>query len=1511
MSDEQLLIAVLDELEQREARLLSWGLVDGFTPRDELVELVDDILDRWTSATKFANADAVIDTLKARALLLDADEHGQELRSRMAESVRLFFRLRQLFPQHAGPTGWQNAPTLVGDFRFLWRRRRYPQRTENLTAALAEISDRTRDDLLQRALAALFESYDDSFMLARFQVDAAKRILSGLESDRSIATLVSAGTGSGKTLAFYIPALARVARHIQAETAESRWVKVLALYPRNELLKDQFAEVYEQARRLDALMQGGRRRKILIAAFFGPTPRNAEEAQRARDGWHTSPGGLVCEYVRCPGVRCAGEMVWLDADRSIPRERLVCNSCSRTIESDEIIITRVRLERESPDILFTTTEMMNQRMGDDRFHHLFGLGAQRERPVELMLLDEVHTYAGSSGAQVAYLLRRWRKMLRAPASFVGLSATLAEGQQFFARLTGLGEHATVEIAPSHLDHVSEGAEYLLALRGDPVSRAALLSTTIQTSMLLARMLDAPTSRRSGGVYGERVFLFTDDIDVTNRMYFAMLDAEGRQSNGAMDMARQPNGGLAVLRRPMPSQGRKLHGQDWQAAVAIGHSLQPMDRKSIGRVMSLDPGVGDGHDVIVATASLEVGFNDVRVGGVIQHKAPRDVAQFLQRRGRAGRSRRMRPWTVVVLSDYGRDRLAYQGYDLLFDPQLMRRSLPIANRHIQRMQAVYATLDYLSSYAARVGRGSVWTNVAQPAEHRGQRSRQEELARRITEILTAPAARDRYAQYLALTLGLSASEVDLILWEQPRPLLFEVLPTALRRLESNWFANGQEGRDHYVRNAPLPEFAPANLFGDLNLPEVSIELPPQRGAAREPMLMPVVQAMREFAPGRVSRRYGLAHAFDRHTFPVTIDQNRTQAVALMPAMDVDQIGNWLVDAPGGPRAMPVWRPRAIHVQAPTNNVADTSNAQLVWATQIVARTSGVMFEPPRQGAWSSLVVGIHFFTHQNAAPLEVRRMALGSRADIRYRDGRSLVKEFTFEQDGASAALGFNMSVDGLCLRLRLEGPLWTQVAVDDGELSRALRSARFHDKAARGSALPSLDNPFARAWLAQLMIAALSNEAVAKQISLTAAAANLRQGAADLNLAQTLNIMFQSPIVDDANASANVQDRLRQELAGYIADPQVEVELFDLAETLWAPIDATWEPWLRERLAATVGAAAHSAIVALCPDVDGEGLIVDLNAGPKEDDDILRDGMIETWITEASPGGNGHIEQALQQYCDDPRRFFRVMSAALGETELAASDLQLRQFLTRTIDTDDSNLTRATRDFREAYGSRAAFEAHAQLRASLVACGLAPFHTFMTALGNRVLRPGSSQDSDRFLRDAMALWDQEEERLGVELEARTIAYRLGRRRDIDAALAGAGVDTPTINAEQWRMSVIYGLLWPRGAPVRQVALSLYSPFATMPATEALLVRSMLATPREIVDITSPDWSAQSLERLATLGVVTLSCDYHATSALADALNFFATNPVQSDYLSAFARIQALRREGERIFADLDVAEALL
>lgn len=1514
-ADEALLLAALDDIEQREARLLTWGLVDGFVSSGEMHDIIDALLDNpaISAGVRFLDAGEVIAELIDRALLFDiGEEPGTRYRSRMAEGVRLLFRLRQLFRQHRGPVGWQTAPTLVADFRFIWRRRSYPRRDIDATTALLRITAATTDQSARSALSALIKSYGPAFALASFQVDAAARILGGVEGSQSIATLVSAGTGSGKTLAFYLPALSRVASHIQHDAIGDRWVKVLALYPRNELLKDQFAEVYSQARRLDATLVARGRRKILIGTFFGPTPRTAKNAHEARSGWSATADGLICEYLRCPSMGCEGDMAWRDADRHASRERLECLKCAASIESDEIILTRQRLQTEAPDILFTTTEMLNQRMGDDRFRHLFGIGDRAKRSVEMMLLDEVHTYSGTSGAQVAFLLRRWRRLVRRPVSFVGLSATLKDGARFFAQLTGLFEQASVEITPTKNDMIAEGAEYLLALRGDPVSRTALLSTTIQTGMLLSRLLDSPDERKSRGIIGERVFLFTDDIDVTNRMFFAMLDAEGRNSRNNFDQANKPDGGLATLRRPLPSQQRKIHGQDWEAVVEIGHSLQPQDRKSIGRVMSMDPGVGNNHDIIVATASLEVGFNDPRVGAVIQHKAPREIAQFLQRKGRAGRSRRMRPWTVVVLSDYGRDRLAYQGYDLLFDPELPLRTLPVGNRYVMRIQAVYATLDYLSQAMGATRQGSVWLDLSTSAKDDDQLSRQATLAGLIRRILTIPSEQDRYTAYLASALKVDEGDISALLWDHPRPLMTQVLPTALRRLESNWRAWGQRGDDFQVRNSPLPEFAPANLFSDLNLPEVKIVLPQPGRAKPDEVAMPIAQALREYAPGRVSRRYGINHAFERHWICPPLDQNREQVMPLEPYSRLDRLGEWQISVAGSVRQISVFRPRLLEVQQTPGTVVDTSNARLHWQSQLIARESGLVLEPPRGNPWTPLIEDVRFYSHEGLSPIEARRMALGSNAGIRFHDGGSLTKEFTFEVGGVAAALGFSLPVDAMCLRLRFPEALWSNLGDEADPRYRAMRTARFQHQAVNGPFLQTVDNPFARDWLAHLMLAAVTNEAMARSISLREAAARLADGSAELDLNRTLNILFQSPIVDDANAHGNQQDKLRQDLAGFLADRQVVDGLFRLAAILWTPIDVGWEPWLRERYASTVGSAALSAIASLCPQIDVDSLVLDVTAGPREADDLLA-GIAngEIWISEMTPGGNGQIEEAQRQYVDDPRRFFSLMTAALRDNDFSLSDFQLRRFLSAVVEGDrDNPLPAATRGFRHASGTEESHAAFTTLRHTLAEEGFVTFHGFLVALANRILRPGSSSDSDAFLLDAVRLWNAEEARLNVELDARVLAYRLARSDDIDAALGLAGIDAPSVNADQWRFGVIYGLLWPRGSHIRQSGLRVYSPFAELPVPDPLLLQSYLAQEANLIDLEADGWQVRCLDRLADVGAATLVCPMAAASLLADALSFLATNPVQTVYLSVFARVQAVRRVENVFHVDVDVAEAL-
>lgn len=134
------------------------------------------------------------------------------------------------------------------------------------------------------------------------------------------------------------------------------------------------------------------------------------------------------------------------------------------------------------------------------------------------------------------------------------------------------------------------------------------------AMLLSRIHDPRGSAQSEGAFGRKVFLFTDALDVTNRLFFDLRDAEGEDSWGNPDRLK-PEGSLANLRSPTGPDAalRFAHGQSWDLCTWIGQRLRPDDLLGIGRTTSQDAGVDADADVIVATAALEVGFNDSAVG----------------------------------------------------------------------------------------------------------------------------------------------------------------------------------------------------------------------------------------------------------------------------------------------------------------------------------------------------------------------------------------------------------------------------------------------------------------------------------------------------------------------------------------------------------------------------------------------------------------------------------------------------------------------------------------------------------------------------------------------------------------------------------------------------------------------------------------------------------------------------------------------------------------------------------
>src|SRR4051812_23560572 len=98
-------VQFLSLLEEREARLLTWGYVDGGFERAELEHLAEDfVLDHDETGT--VTGAELIRALRDQGLLLEVDDGTSlRLRTRMAETVRLAARLRQLFSKHRD-AGW-------------------------------------------------------------------------------------------------------------------------------------------------------------------------------------------------------------------------------------------------------------------------------------------------------------------------------------------------------------------------------------------------------------------------------------------------------------------------------------------------------------------------------------------------------------------------------------------------------------------------------------------------------------------------------------------------------------------------------------------------------------------------------------------------------------------------------------------------------------------------------------------------------------------------------------------------------------------------------------------------------------------------------------------------------------------------------------------------------------------------------------------------------------------------------------------------------------------------------------------------------------------------------------------------------------------------------------------------------------------------------------------------------------------------------------------------------------
>ena len=1473
-----ILLRVLDALEDEEARNLVWGLTDETWPEDRLVE-------RIGVGARSHDPQDVLEQLLQHGLVFELDRSWpKQYRTRMAEAMRLMSHLRQQFPRKP----WQAAPRLVADFRFRHEPRLFPERDITADTVAARLAAQQVTNAQVEAAGRILGDRK----LSVFQLDSAVEVFAAM-AGRDRGVVVSSGTGSGKTLAFYLPALA----YLATRPVPSHGVGVVAIYPRNELLKDQLASALDETRRLRAA--GGR--PIRIGAYFGNTPVNMTRGRAPNRAWRRSAAGWVCPFLTCRAPigdgRCGGDLIWRSPDYDARRERLTCATCGDVVSDDEVMLTRNAMQRRPPDLLFTTTEMLNRSMSDGWSMHVFGVGPMARTRPGLVLLDEVHTYEGTNGAQVAYLLRRWRRLLGRPTTWVGLSATLANADRFFEDLCGLGDGMVVNVQPQPEHMKSRGREYQVVLRGDPGPQTALLSTTIQSLMLLRRVLDAGPTRL--GAYGSRVFAFCDNLDLVNRLFRQVLDAEGFTETGQ----RRPNGfALAGLRMSRAAQrfgpvvdwpSRDADGQQWWMAEQLGFEDRVL---TIGRTSSQDSGVSVAADIVVTTSSLEVGFDDPTVGAILQHKAPRDVASFLQRRGRAGRTQTQRPWTVVVLSDFGRDRTAYQDYETLLAPALPEKRLPLGNQSVRKMQAAMCLIDWAAAYlnvTAR-GNGRVMRKVfIQPDDDHAQLRVQ--VADLLTRVMNGGPERSDLMTFIGSSLRLPAEEVDAVCWEQPRSLLLDAVPTARRRLLSKWAAY-EDGevvpeREGWVNDSPLPEFIPKALFSDLCLPEVAIEPPSDYDdAARESIAVHL--ALNELAPGKVTMRWAVERGRGLWIEPTA------DGAAIPLEAGLARSGQVVGEVPYHDRAIPLVRPLTTAPQVPERDVQPSSNGRLHWQVQRQAPSGAIDVTRPRSGPLVTSVISVQAYLHTGRGALRTWRYATDTSANVVRRAGgrQQLTNSFTWQ--GQPAAVGYEATVDAQVITVAVPQTLAAFGLHRSASRLRQLRRDFFVDQL-RARLHELRVDPFLSRNIAESVVAAaaVAIRDSSEPVDLSAVpAADWRRLVADLLSEGVIGLNDE----DDGDADNHGLSPRQQRLLDALTEAHTAHVIVETTSLLTTEPDDTWLPWLRTRYVQTMAAAWQAAAQQICPDFDADlDSVIDV--------DPVRAGATAAFVlSDSTVGGGGMLEALTSRISDDPRQFDYLVVAALQPSDLEEVDWSLRQSLA-LLDSVPA-IADAAQRFRSAARDRLA--AWQEVLALLAAYGVSPAHATVTTLASRIFRAGSSQLSDDLLRSCQARWEDIETRAGFAIDYRSICMTLAADPEIRAGLAKA-VPEGSDASEQWTRSVLQGLLWPSAEARRAQSLVASNRFVNEAAmTERTLVLDTLPDPINDVDVDDPQWPQLLASQIATSGRCRLVSATDDRGRLKQALQYLVTNPIELGWLHVHPHVEATSRRDGFLSVDVSLEESL-
>lgn len=246
--------------------------------------------------------------------------------------------------------------------------------------------------------------------------------------------VVTTGTGSGKTECFLLPIFADLIRE-SADWGENRdrAVRAMILYPLNALAEDQMirlrkalnSRTVESNGALDWLDKHRLGHRFYFGRYTGSTPVSGTK-EKATDRLREEKRQLNIEWQAA-----------INAAKGTGHSDLLYHVPNMEKDSAEMW-DRFSMQVTPPDILITNYSMLNIMLMREVENNIFESTKrwlqQDHSHVFHLVIDELHTYRGTAGTEVAYLLRQLLDRLgltpdSPQVQFLASSASLEQNQQ--------------------------------------------------------------------------------------------------------------------------------------------------------------------------------------------------------------------------------------------------------------------------------------------------------------------------------------------------------------------------------------------------------------------------------------------------------------------------------------------------------------------------------------------------------------------------------------------------------------------------------------------------------------------------------------------------------------------------------------------------------------------------------------------------------------------------------------------------------------------------------------------------------------------------------------------------------------------------------------------------------------------------------------------------------------------------------------------------------------------------